>query len=74
MSAIQKLLHQVDWGKLDVLLVDLPPGTGDTQLTLTQQVPLSGGCGTVGGAESITHLSCDPRSSAGDHSSGYCSA
>ena len=42
MSAIQKLLRQVDWGLLDVLVVDLPPGTGDTQLTLTQQVPISG--------------------------------
>ncbi|XP_064395854.1 iron-sulfur cluster transfer protein NUBPL-like isoform X2 [Halichondria panicea] len=42
MSAIQKLLRQVDWGKLDVLVVDMPPGTGDTQLSITQQVPLSG--------------------------------
>jgi len=43
MSAIQKLLRQVDWGSLDVLVVDLPPGTGDAQLSLFQQVPLSGG-------------------------------
>ena len=42
MSAIQKLLRQVDWGSLDVLVVDLPPGTGDAQLSLVQQVPLSG--------------------------------
>ena len=42
MSAIQKLLRQVDWGELDVLVVDLPPGTGDAQLSLCQQVPLSG--------------------------------
>lgn len=42
MSAIQKLLRQVDWGALDVLVVDMPPGTGDTQLSITQQVPLSG--------------------------------
>ena len=42
MSAIQKLLRGVDWGHLDVLLVDMPPGTGDTQLTISQQVPLSG--------------------------------
>ena len=42
MSAIQKLLRQVDWGSLDILVVDLPPGTGDAQLSLTQQVPLSG--------------------------------
>ena len=42
MSAIQKLLRQVDWGSLDVLVVDLPPGTGDAQLSLSQQVPISG--------------------------------
>ena len=50
MSAIQKLVRQVDWGILDVLVVDLPPGTGDTQLTLSQQVPISGtgGCVLVG--------------------------
>ena len=42
MSAIQKLLRGVDWGHLDVLVVDMPPGTGDTQLSITQQVPLSG--------------------------------
>ena len=42
MSAIQKLLRGVDWGELDVLVVDMPPGTGDTQLSITQQVPLSG--------------------------------
>ena len=45
MSAIQKLLRQVDWGSLDVLVVDMPPGTGDTQLTISQQIPISGeGC------------------------------
>ena len=42
MSAIQKLVRQVDWGSLDVLVVDLPPGTGDAQLSLSQQVPISG--------------------------------
>ena len=42
MSAVQKLLRGVDWGLLDVLVVDMPPGTGDTQLTLAQQVPISG--------------------------------
>ncbi|KAL1899659.1 hypothetical protein Cpir12675_001337 [Ceratocystis pirilliformis] len=39
-KAIQQLLHEVDWGELDVLVLDLPPGTGDTQLTITQQVVL----------------------------------
>ena len=42
MSAIQKLLRQVDWGTLDILVVDMPPGTGDAQLSLSQQVPISG--------------------------------
>ena len=42
MSAIQKLIRGVDWGHLDILVVDMPPGTGDTQLSITQQVPLSG--------------------------------
>jgi ATP-binding protein involved in chromosome partitioning len=41
-SVIQQFVRQVDWGDLDYLLVDLPPGTGDVQLTLTQTVPLMG--------------------------------
>lgn len=42
MKAIQQLLHQVEWGGLDILVLDLPPGTGDTQLTITQQIILDG--------------------------------
>jgi len=41
-SVIQQFVRQVDWGNLDYLLIDLPPGTGDVQLTLTQTVPLMG--------------------------------
>ena len=42
MKALEQLTRQVDWSGLDVLVIDMPPGTGDTQLTITQQIPLSG--------------------------------
>jgi len=41
-QAIRQLLSDVDWGELDFMIIDLPPGTGDAQLTLAQSVPLSG--------------------------------
>lgn len=41
-KAIQQFLRDVLWGELDVLIVDLPPGTGDAQLSLTQRIPVSG--------------------------------
>uniref|UniRef100_A0A8C5H2H3 Iron-sulfur cluster transfer protein NUBPL n=1 Tax=Gouania willdenowi TaxID=441366 RepID=A0A8C5H2H3_GOUWI len=42
MSAIEKLLRQVEWRSLDYLVVDMPPGTGDVQLSITQNVPIAG--------------------------------
>lgn len=41
-SAIRQFLGDVDWGELDYLIIDLPPGTGDAQLSLAQSIPLSG--------------------------------
>lgn len=41
-KALQQLLHEVEWGGLDILVLDLPPGTGDTQLTIAQQIELDG--------------------------------
>lgn len=41
-KALQQLIHDAHWGKLDFLIIDLPPGTGDIQLSLVQQIPVTG--------------------------------
>lgn len=42
MKAVEQLMYDVEWGELDYLVIDLPPGTGDAQLTLAQLVPVTG--------------------------------
>ncbi|XP_054827692.1 iron-sulfur protein NUBPL [Eublepharis macularius] len=42
MSALEKLLRQVDWQQLDYLVIDMPPGTGDVQLSVSQNIPIAG--------------------------------
>ena len=67
--ALQQCLFDVDWGDLDYLIVDLPPGTGDVHLTLAQQVPLTGAVivstpqdvGSADFDEDAAHVPADSR-------------
>lgn len=42
MSALEKLMRGTAWGKIDVMVVDMPPGTGDAQISISQRLPLAG--------------------------------
>lgn len=48
MKALEQLTRGVDWGILDVLVIDMPPGTGDTQISISQRLQLSGISRTFG--------------------------
>ena len=64
MGALEQMMGQVGWGELDVMIVDMPPGTGDAQLTMAQRVSLSGALGNAKRAQRTTPLlaSSLPRS------------
>jgi hypothetical protein len=72
MKALQQLLHEVDWGGLDILVLDLPPGTGDTQLTITQQIVLDGKEILLQGEAWLTYTRCNYRINTPRHSSERC--
>jgi ATP-binding protein involved in chromosome partitioning len=42
MNALEQMLYKTDWGDIDILIIDLPPGTGDAQLSICQRTPLTG--------------------------------
>ena len=66
---IQQFLRQVDWGPLDYLVIDLPPGTGDVPLTLAQSLPLT--AGLLSASTRLLHLSLEPGRSRCCSNCGY---
>uniref|UniRef100_F6X0B1 NUBP iron-sulfur cluster assembly factor, mitochondrial n=1 Tax=Callithrix jacchus TaxID=9483 RepID=F6X0B1_CALJA len=58
MSAVEKLLRQVDWGQLDYLVVDMPPGTGDVQLSVSQNIPITGKYFVLGLIQNMSVFQC----------------
>jgi ATP-binding protein involved in chromosome partitioning len=76
MSALQQMLREVEWGDIDIMVVDMPPGTGDAQLTLAQQTPLAG-AGQLSGRPNRPTQSVRCRTVVDEHtsaSSGVCCA
>jgi ATP-binding protein involved in chromosome partitioning len=67
------MLRDVAWGELDVLVVDMPPGTGDAQLTMAQQVPLAGAV-IVSTPQDIALLDARKGSTCSARSTCRCSA
>ncbi|XP_062514882.1 iron-sulfur protein NUBPL-like [Corticium candelabrum] len=67
MQAIERLIRQVSWGPLDVLVIDMPPGTGDTQLSVSQLVPVSGMLSCLNQSEVLTRTLAHARACARAH-------
>ena len=72
-SALQQMLRGADWGELDIMIVDMPPGTGDAQLTMAQQVPLAGAA-IVSIPQDIALLGAGGASTRSRRSTCRCSA
>ena len=71
---VRQFLKDVRWGELDVLVIDLPPGTGDAQLTLAQQVPLAGGVDRHHAAGRVDARRASAASPCSSRSTRRCSA
>ena len=60
MSAIDTFINKVNWGALDVMVIDMPPGTGDAQLSISQRLRLSGAVMVSTPQASHANRSCSP--------------